>query len=102
VLPTRADLSSWVLLEAMATGVPVISTAIAGIPEIVIDGQTGYLVEPDDEEALVDRLKILLHNPELRRRFARTGRERVELHFSLERNAEVIVERLKVAAGRGS
>jgi glycosyltransferase involved in cell wall biosynthesis len=100
VLPTRADLSSWVLLEAMATGVPVISTKVAGIPEIVIDGQTGYLVEPDDEEALVDRLKILLQNPELRRRLARNGRERVELHFNLERNVEVIVERLKLAAGR--
>jgi glycosyltransferase involved in cell wall biosynthesis len=99
VLPTRADLSSWVLLEAMATGVPVISTKVAGIPEIVIDGQTGYLVEPDDEDTLVERLKMLLHNPELRRRFARTGRERVESHFNLEMNAEVIVERLKAAAG---
>jgi glycosyltransferase involved in cell wall biosynthesis len=102
VLPTRADLSSWVLLEAMATGVPVISTAIAGIPEIVIDGQTGYLVQPDDEETLVDRLRLLLFNPELRRRFARTGRERVELHFNLERNAEVVVERLKLAARLGA
>jgi glycosyltransferase involved in cell wall biosynthesis len=102
VLPTRADLSSWVLLEAMATGVPVISTKVAGIPEIVIDGQTGYLVDPEDEETLADRLRMLLHNPELRRRFARTGRERVESHFNLETNAEVIVERLKLAAGRGS
>jgi glycosyltransferase involved in cell wall biosynthesis len=102
VLPTHADLSSWVLLEAMATGVPVISTKVGGIPEIVIDGQTGYLVEPDDEEAFVDRLRMLLHNPELRRRFAGTSRQRVESHFNLETNAEVIVEHLKLAAGRAS
>jgi glycosyltransferase involved in cell wall biosynthesis len=102
VLPTRADLSSWALLEAMATRLPVISTGVGGVPEIIIDGQTGYLVEPDDEEALADRLRMLLHEPDLRRRFARNGRERVERHFDLEKNAEVIVECLKLASGRGA
>jgi glycosyltransferase involved in cell wall biosynthesis len=98
VLPTRADISPWVLLEAMATGVPALSTKTGAIPEIIVDGQSGYLVESDDEEALVDRLRMLLHDPELRRRFARNARERVERHFDLKRNAGVIVERLKLAS----
>jgi glycosyltransferase involved in cell wall biosynthesis len=102
VLPTRADLSSWAVVEAMATGLPVISTKVAGIPEIIVDGQNGFLIQPEDGGALVDRLRILLRDPGLRWQFGRNSRKRVELCFSLEKNAEMIVERLKLASARGS
>ena len=60
VLPTRADYSSIASMEAMATGRPVIATRTGGIPDIVRDGQTGFLIAPDDGAALADRMGRLL------------------------------------------
>ncbi|MEI6831870.1 MAG: glycosyltransferase family 4 protein [Candidatus Omnitrophota bacterium] len=58
------------VLEAMATGLPVIATDTGGISEVVLHGKTGYLVKPGDIEALQGRLKELLMNPSLRKEFA--------------------------------
>jgi len=58
------------VLEAMATGLPVIATDTGGISEVVLHGKTGYLVNPGDIEALQDRLKELLMKPSLRKEFA--------------------------------
>lgn len=59
------------VLEAMATGLPVIATDTGGISEVVLHGKTGYLVKPGDIEALQDRLKELLIKPSLRKEFAK-------------------------------
>jgi len=72
----------WVILEAMAAGLPVISTRHACIPETVTDGETGYLVDKRDVDALASRLLSLLRNPELRLRMGAAGRRRLESHFS--------------------
>lgn len=73
------------ILEAMATGLPVVSTRVSGIPEAVLDGETGILVSPRDARALADGLEPLLLSPDMRKRMGRAGRLRVESEFSFER-----------------
>jgi glycosyltransferase involved in cell wall biosynthesis len=66
VLPTRAECYGLVIPEAMACGLPVISSPIGAIPELVHDGITGYLVRPRSTVALRDAIQALVHNPDLR------------------------------------
>lgn len=72
-----SELLGLVVLEAMASGTPVIASRIGGLPEIVADGVTGYLVDPGDERAITDRLRLLLDNPQTAARMGRAARERV-------------------------
>jgi glycosyltransferase involved in cell wall biosynthesis len=74
-----------VILEAMARGLPVASTTLAGVSEAVVDGETGLLAPPADPEALADRLERLLASPELRVRLGTNGHRRVEAHFDRDR-----------------
>lgn len=88
-----------VVVEAMAMGTPVVATDGGGIPEIVIDGECGYLAPPGDIEALAERICALLENPERARAMAICGRERVAAHFTAGRMAsrfEQVYERLMV------
>jgi colanic acid/amylovoran biosynthesis glycosyltransferase len=75
-----------VIMEAMATGLPVISTAIGGIPEMVIEGETGFLVPPRDAVALADVIEKLIGDAILARKMGRAGHERAKKLFSIERN----------------
>ena len=70
------------LIEGMSEGLPVIATRVGGMPEIVIDRQTGYLVEPGDVAALADAMDRLLVDPELRLRMGRQGWQRARDVFS--------------------
>ena len=83
VLPSFREGTPRVITEAMAAGLPVVATDIAGIPEQVEHGESGYLIPPDDADALADRLTELLADPELRERFGRCGAERAT-QFSAE------------------
>jgi len=97
VLPSLSEGLSNVVLEAMAAGVPVVTTAVGGTPELVDDGVTGLLVAPRDSEALARGIGSLLDDPARRRRIGEAGRERVEERFSLEamvRETERLYERL--------
>lgn len=85
LLPSLWEGFGIVLIEAMAAGKPAISTNISSMPEIIVDGQTGYLVPPDDAEKLADCAAELLQNPELHEQFGRAGRERVIELFTIER-----------------
>lgn len=76
-----------VLMEAMASGVPVVASGISGIPELVEDGQSGFLVPPRDPPALADALQRLYNDPLLRRRLGQAGRHKVVLEFDLSTNA---------------
>ena len=72
-----------VLMEAMAFGVPVVAPRITGIPELVMDGVSGFLTTPGDVDHLVERIEALINDAEQRRRFALEGRQVVEQEFNL-------------------
>jgi glycosyltransferase involved in cell wall biosynthesis len=78
LFPSRHEGMPNALLEAMASGLPVIATCIAGNEELVAEGETGYLVPPEDIESLQDALKKLLNDPALRREMGIASRRRVE------------------------
>jgi glycosyltransferase involved in cell wall biosynthesis len=85
------------LLEAMATGLPVVATAVGGIPDVVLDGQTGLLVTPGDPSALAEAIDKLLADPRLAEAFGRGGRARVEAHFGeklMLQQVETLLDRL--------
>ena len=73
------------LLDAMAAGKPVVATATGGIPEVVVDGDTGILVPARNDAALADAIVRLLKDPALRERMGKAGRARVGQRFSAER-----------------
>ncbi len=81
-----------VLVEAMAAGLPAVSTTVSGIPELVTDGVTGLLVPPDDPAALAVALHRLARDPELGRRLAAAGTAAVHERFDGERLARQLVE----------
>ena len=73
------------ILEAMAEGLPVVSTVHAGIPEAVEEGITGYLVPAGDSAAMADRIAALARDPNARRRLGLAGHARAQQHFTWER-----------------
>jgi glycosyltransferase involved in cell wall biosynthesis len=73
-----------VYLEAQACGVPVVAFRNGGIPDVVRDGETGFLVEPMDREAFVERLERLITDGELRHAMGRAGREHVRSRHELD------------------
>lgn len=92
VQPSRADNLPLAILEAMAAGLPVIGTRVGGIPELVVDGETGLLVEPERPEELAAALDSLAADPVRRAELGRRGRERVREHFSADGVAARTVE----------
>ena len=75
-----------VIMEAMATGLPVISTRIGGIPEMVIDNETGFLVRPDDPVALADAIEKVINDRSLGQKVGQAGHGRAQTLFSIEKN----------------
>lgn len=90
VVVVASDLETFGIsvLEAMAGARPVVATRVGGIPEIVVDGETGYLVEARHPEQLAARVRELAARPDLRERFGAAGRRRAEEEFSDARQAE--------------
>lgn len=88
VLPTREDIWGLVVNEAMANALPVITTerCVAGC-ELVIEGENGFLVKPDDAEALADKINILLNDNELRNKMSFAAFETIN-DFTIEKMAE--------------
>jgi glycosyltransferase involved in cell wall biosynthesis len=92
VLPCRIDEDGDrngipnVLMEAMTFSIPVVSTQVSGIPELIEEGRSGLLVEPDNPAALFEVLQRLLDRPGLRRRLGEAGKERVVATFAAPRH----------------
>ena len=84
VLPSLAEGISNTILEAMASGLPVVATNVGGNPDLVVEEETGVLVPRSDPEALAHALRRYIEDPGLAARHGRAGRERVEREFSLE------------------
>ena len=91
VLPSRSEGLGITILEAMAVGTPVVATRVGGIPEIVVDGETGYLVPPDDVPALAEAM-LRAVQPENAGRLGRGGQSHVRSSFTIRKMAEETVE----------
>lgn len=88
VLTSISEGISLTLIEAMAFELPIVATAVGGNPEVIIEGETGFLVRPQDPAALAEKIIILMQNEPLRRQLGMSGRKRAIEHFSLARAAE--------------
>jgi colanic acid/amylovoran biosynthesis glycosyltransferase len=95
VLASFAEGLPVALMEAMAMGIPCISTFVAGIPELIRDGLDGLLVPASSEQALSAAIERLISDAELRRRFARAGRRRVEEFYDLQKNVRSLADTLE-------
>jgi glycosyltransferase involved in cell wall biosynthesis len=89
-----SDIFPTVIAEAMASGKPVVSTTVAGIPELVANGESGLLVPPRDAHALADAMERFGRDKNLRADFGRAGRCRIEQKFRIEKTIEPLLERL--------
>jgi colanic acid/amylovoran biosynthesis glycosyltransferase len=87
-----------VLLEALASGLPAVSTDVAGISEIIDAEHTGLLVAPNAPDALGDAMARLLFEPDLARRFARAGREKAERNFDLAKSVGCLRELFAISS----
>lgn len=85
VLPSLAEGFGMSVLEAMGAGLPVVGTSVGGLPELIEEGRTGYIVPPSDVAALADRLGCLVRDPEQRCAMGAAGRKRARDHFSVDR-----------------
>jgi glycosyltransferase involved in cell wall biosynthesis len=90
-----SDIFPTVIAEAMATGKPVVSTTVAGIPELVANGENGLLVPPRDARALADAMEQFARDENLRGDFGRAGRFRIEQKFTIEKTIEPLLERFE-------
>jgi glycosyltransferase involved in cell wall biosynthesis len=97
-LPTFGDCLPMVLSEAGAAGLPVISTKLAAIPEIISDGETGLIIPVGDQTGLTRTLKTLIDNPELRLHFGRQAIQTTGAKFDAVRNAERLLNVIKETA----
>jgi len=88
VLSSTAEGFSNSILEYMAAARPVVATDVGGAREAVVDGQTGYLVRSDDDDAMAQRITELLNQPDLAREMGKRGRQIVEQKFSCQQQLE--------------
>jgi len=87
------------VMEAMAAGRPVVAYRTGGIPEMIVDGETGFMVNPGDGDGLADRIVELARSAELRQKLGRAAADRARIHFSLPAHVDRMEEILSEAAG---
>jgi glycosyltransferase involved in cell wall biosynthesis len=101
VLTSTSECFPISVLEAMACARPAVCTAVGGIPEVINEGETGYLVPPKDPPQLAARLVRLLRDPQTARRMGGAARARVEAEFDLDRSVAAAQEAIEdVVSGR--
>jgi glycosyltransferase involved in cell wall biosynthesis len=98
VFPTLSDCAPLAVPEAMAASLPVVSTAVGAIPEMVRESETGYLVEPGSVESLRGALERLVADGALRARLGANGRRLVEAEHDAQKNAQRLLALLKAVA----
>ena len=87
------------VMEAMAVGKPVVAYDTGGVSEMVVEGRTGFMVQPGDVDGLADRMVRLAGDPELRRRFGTAAAERARTDFSFKGHVDRM-ERILIEASR--
>ncbi len=102
-LPSREEALPLAVLEAMAAGRPVVASAVGGVPEVVVDGETGFLLRPDDHPGFVRAVVTLIDRPALRARLGERGRARVRARFGVDRMVQTLLRyyRALLAVHRG-
>jgi glycosyltransferase involved in cell wall biosynthesis len=85
------EVFGWMIAEAMAHGKPVVATRVGGIPELITDGNSGFLVDPADTVAMSERVLTLLSDRELCARMGEAGRETVSAKFDLRKNVAQLI-----------
>lgn len=98
VLPSRGEAFPNVVVEACASGLPSIVTAVGGMAEMVVDGTTGFVVQPDDIDELTTRLESLVSDGSMRASMSAAARQRAEDHYDGRVNAGRVVDLLLEAA----
>lgn len=88
ILPSRTEGLPIALLEAMAMGLPVIATRVGGIPEVVVDNETGILVPPDDPDRLAESIIQFMENTRLQKQYGESGFRRVNSRFDVRLETE--------------
>lgn len=101
VIPSTEEAFGYVALEAMRESLPVVASAVGGLPEVVADGESGLLIPPRDPAAIASAVCALLKDPELRLRFGRRGREILEERFSLEDMVRSTIQVYESVLGHG-
>lgn len=89
-VPSYSETFGYVAVEGMAMGIPVIGTNSGGLPEIIVDGKTGFLIPPGDHEALAEAIITLFKKPALRKVMGNLGRQRVKQHFEFQNNIQTL------------
>jgi glycosyltransferase involved in cell wall biosynthesis len=101
VLPTFAEAFGIAAIEACAVGLPVIATRVGGLPDIVKEGQTGFLIEPKDSADLSEKIKLLVEDLVLRERFGAAARVHAENCFDAQKNSNRVIQLLLETAKAG-
>jgi glycosyltransferase involved in cell wall biosynthesis len=90
VLPSLSEGFSVVILEAMACGIPVVATNVGSNREVVLDGKTGFIVEPGNPSKLAEKIKKLLGDKKMRKDLGKAGLKRVKENFSIDKTVDGI------------
>jgi glycosyltransferase involved in cell wall biosynthesis len=93
-LPTHHDMSSFATAEAHAAGLPAVTTRTGGVPEICVDGETGFIITPRDQVALADRLAQLIEDADLRARMGAAARRHAEQNLNAVINYNRLIDRM--------
>jgi glycosyltransferase involved in cell wall biosynthesis len=91
------EVFGWMIAEGMAHGKPVVATRVGGIPELISQGATGFLVDRGDTEAMSEKLQLLLGDPSLRARMGEAGRAVVSEKFDLRKNVAQLIRSYGIA-----
>jgi len=102
VLPSLWEGVPIALIEAMDAGLPVVATRVGGVPEVVVDGETGRLVPPADEERLAAAILEMVDSPSVRRAWGEAGRIRVRERFDVRNTARALESLYEEVLTRGS
>jgi glycosyltransferase involved in cell wall biosynthesis len=90
VIPSLSESFGVAALEASACGVPVVASRVGGLPEVVLDGITGFLIPPGDPSSLTEALSTLIKSPDLREQFGQQGRAFVQEHYSWTESVDLM------------
>lgn len=93
------EVFGWTIAEAMSYGKPVIATRVGGIPELVTDNESGFLIDRGDVKVLAEKILTLLGDPARRERMGRSGRRTVSAKFDLQKNVGQLLKAYGIGAG---